>query len=108
EAVVLDLRDRVVGCSSAYRPDQAVEGRSVSSGLAAVDAVRPEGRARELLDQEVLLHRQPRAREHADRLGAMTLADGVEAERGLLERVLPGRLVQLPVLAADERFRQPI
>ena len=68
EAVVLDLRDGVGARASAERPDQAVEGGSVSGRLAGVDGVRPDSRARELLDEVVLLVGQPRRREEADRL----------------------------------------
>ena len=60
EARVLDLRDRVGACSSAQRPDQAVKSGSVSGRFARVDGVRADPRARELLDEIVLLVRQPR------------------------------------------------
>ena len=71
EAVVLDLRDRVGAGSSAERPDQAVKSGSVSGRLARVDGVRPDPRARELLDEVVLLVRQAGRREEADRLRAV-------------------------------------
>src|SRR6266516_6818559 len=67
-----------------------------------------EGGARELLDQEVLLHRQPRRREDADRLRAVPLLHLPQALSGDLERVLPGRLAELTVLAADERLGQAV
>ena len=108
EAVVLDLRDRVGAGSSAERPDQAVESGSVSGRLARVDGVRPDPRARELLDEVVLLVRQARGREEADGLRAVLGDDLPEAGGRGLERVLPGRRVQLAVLAADERLREPV
>ena len=79
EAVVLDLRDRVGAGSSAERPDQAVEGGSVSGRLAGVDRVRPDHRARELLDEVVLLVRQPGGREEADGLRAVLGDHAAEA-----------------------------
>src|SRR5439155_20064172 len=69
---------------------------------------RAESGARELLDQEVLLHRQPRRREDADRLRAVPVHHPLEARGGDLERVLPGRRVELAVLAAHERLGQAV
>ena len=45
---------------------------------------------------------------NADRLRAVLGLDAVEAVGGGLERVLPARLVQLAVLAAHHRLRQPV
>src|SRR5262249_47705977 len=103
EAVVLDLRDRVRACPSAQRPDQAVKSRSVSGRFAGMNRVRLQRGARELLQQEVLLVRQARGGEDADRLRAVALLHAPEtAGRGPAGRLPVGR-VQLAVLAADER-----
>ena len=80
----------------------------MSGRLARVDGVRPDPRACELLDEVVLLVRQPRGREKADRLRAVLRDDLLEAGRSGLERVLPGRRVELAVLAANERLREPV
>src|SRR5919106_5477987 len=108
EARVLDLGDRIAARSSAQRPDQAVKSRSVSGGLAGVDGVRPDSRSRQLLDEVVLLVREPRGREEADGLRAVTLHHASEPGRGSLDRVLPRRRVELAVLAADERLREAV
>jgi len=80
----------------------------VSGGFAGVDGVRPDRRPRELLDEEVLLHGQARGGEEADRLCAVLGLHSEEAFRRDLVGVLPGGRVELAVLAADERFGQPV
>src|SRR4029079_5799930 len=102
EAVVLDLGDRVGAGSSAERPDQAVEGRSVSGRLARVDGIRSDPRAGELLDEVVLLVRQTGGREKADRLRPVLGDDLLQAGSRRLDRVLPRRRGELPALAAGE------
>ena len=93
EAAVLDLRDRVGACPSAQRPDQAVKSRRVSGGFAGVDRVGPDHPPRQLLQQVVLLVRQPRRGEDADRLRAMSLADaGQSLCRGPESGVPVGRV----------------
>src|SRR4051812_18955211 len=73
-----------------------------------MDGVRPDHRARELLDEEVLLHRQPRRGEEADGLRAVLRLDALEPVGRHLQRVLPCRGVELAVLPADERLSEPI
>ena len=73
-----------------------------------MDRVGPDHPPRQLLQQVVLLVRQARRGEDADRLRAVPLADeGQTLGRGPESRVPVGR-VQLAVLAADERLRQPV
>ncbi len=73
-----------------------------------VDVVRPDGRPRELLDEEVLLHRQPRGGEEADRVRPVLGLHAQEPVGCDLVGVLPGRRVQLAVLAADKGVREPV
>ena len=86
EAVVLDLRDRVGACSSAERPDQAVEGRGVSGRFAGVHRVGAHDRARKLLGQVVLLVGQAGGGQESDCLRAVALDHPLQA-RGDRRRV---------------------
>src|SRR5262249_24470533 len=90
------------------RPDQAVKSGSVSGRFAGVDRVRPDRRPRELLDEEVLLVREPGRREDADRLGPVSLYHPLQARGGDVERMLPARRLELAALPADERLREPV
>ena len=67
-----------------------------------------EPRPGELLDQVVLLVRQPGRAEHPHVLRGMALHHPLEPVGGDLERVLPGRRLQLSVLTADERLGQAV
>src|SRR5256885_15010949 len=80
----------------------------MSGGFAGMDRVRADHRARELLDEEVLLHRQARRSREANRLRPMLGLDSVQSVSRDLERVLPAGRVQLAVLAAHERLREPV
>ena len=62
----------------------------------------------ELLDQVVLLVRQPGGGEESDRLRAVPLDPPPQARRDRLERVLPRRLVELAVVAAYERLGEAV
>src|SRR5207244_5890713 len=84
---------------------QTDDARRVSGAVAAVDVVRGEGDAAELLRREVDLVRRLRAAEDADALAAALGEHTSEALGRAVERLVPRGRAQASILA-DERLRQ--
>ena len=84
----LAVGGRPAACSEDCR--QTDDGGSVSSAVAGVDVVRADGRAHELLGDEVHLVRRLRAREHADGIRALGGHNSLEPLGGTVERLVPG------------------
>src|SRR5207247_1383197 len=98
----------LVGARPAARTEhrrQTDDARRVSSSVAAVDVVRAEDDAGELLRGEVQLVRRLGAAEDAGQHAFVERA--AKAGRGAVERLVPARGSQVPILE-HERRREPL
>src|SRR6476659_11509358 len=105
----IGLLDLLVGAGAAPGPEhcrQTDDAGSVASPVAAIDVVRADDAAGELLCHEVHLVGRLRAAEQAERVRAASGDRVAEPARGSIEGLIPRRGTQDAVLA-DERLGEP-